>query len=219
MVKGSVAFWVKHDHADWATNSKDYEFNGPPNPDFNAQAIKHGDGAIEVILDGPTIPCYRRRVPMPPPSKDGVHVAVTWDLPKWTLYLNGQPVPDDPPKQMEQQTIKLVASPSHGPEVAMGITFSLSSPWSDNSVTVLAAPNIVDFTENADVAGANVRQVQVLQHTADTHKLSLDLQAHADETVLIQGNKVNVRLLTVYKVREDNQDFLGYDLLITSNEG
>jgi hypothetical protein len=216
--EGTVAFWIKHEHPDWATNSRDYRFAIPNTTHMKLVAIKHGDGTIEIILDGPGVLQYRRRVPMPPPSERGVFVVVQWKPPYWGLSLNAKPVPDEPPKQMEQGTIKLISSPFHGPEVVLGLAFSAIPPWSEKSVTLLVAPNIVDFKEQADVPGVKVRQIQVMQHTADTKTLSLDFQAHPEETVFIQGNKVKVRLLTVGKERHNNQDFPSFELLVTSNE-
>lgn len=88
--EGSITFWAKHDHSDWATNSHNYKWGPITHQGISAIAKKESNAAIEVSIDGPFGDsfCFRRQ--MPPCGPQGLFVAITWKDGLVSLYLNGE---------------------------------------------------------------------------------------------------------------------------------
>ncbi len=94
MDKGTIAFWMNHDHPDWATNNNAYKF-GPFNQGaIGVSAFKNADRTLEIRFAAEHFG-HTFRGPMPTPSDKGVHVRITWEN-EITLYVNGEKVQSAP---------------------------------------------------------------------------------------------------------------------------
>ena len=88
--EGTVSFWCRHEHPDWASNSAGYNFGTFEVQQMKFKATKHPDSNIELDIEGPL--GVHRNIHLPIPACDdvGLHVLITWQKPKITVYLNGQ---------------------------------------------------------------------------------------------------------------------------------
>ena len=89
--KGTIAFSIKHDHPDWATNDQSYNF-GPFDTGLGlaVRAVKHPDKTLEISVAGPMGMTHAFRGPMPAVGPRGTMVGVTWKDNELKLYLNGK---------------------------------------------------------------------------------------------------------------------------------
>lgn len=91
--EGTVSFWIRHEHSDWATNDKRYVF-GPIASDVGIafHVVKHPNKTLEISLSGPLGAMQAFMGPMPEAGPKGVYVVMTWKDKETKLYLNGEPV-------------------------------------------------------------------------------------------------------------------------------
>ena len=87
---GSVSFWLRGDDEDWATSSESVNF--PPFEDGPIQftARKRPDRTLEITIDGPFGQSFAFKTKCPKPTKDGVHVLMSWAAQKVSLYVQGK---------------------------------------------------------------------------------------------------------------------------------
>ncbi len=86
--EGTVEFWVRHDHADWMTNSNSYRF-GPFSASWmSVQVEKHPDGMVDVSLSGVFGEDFGFRHPIP--QGEALHIAISWEKPTVSLYFSGK---------------------------------------------------------------------------------------------------------------------------------
>ena len=90
--EGSMDFWLKHPHRDWATNDNGYRFGPFSYEGITCSAIKHPNRTIEISVRGPFDRRFTFRYPMPQCDERGLHVAITWKDDQVKLYLNGKHV-------------------------------------------------------------------------------------------------------------------------------
>ena len=93
--EGEIAFWINHAHADWATNNQSYKFGPIENDDAGITAFKKSDLSLEVRFMT-THSEHTFSVPVPEPTRNGIHVAVTWTPKEVTLRLNNTAVSSTP---------------------------------------------------------------------------------------------------------------------------
>jgi Concanavalin A-like lectin/glucanases superfamily len=89
---GTITFWLRHEHADWATNDSGYKFGVIKKDGIEASAVKNPDRTISVSLAGPFDQRFNFQTAIPPCEERGLFVALTWDNKEVKLYLNGQPI-------------------------------------------------------------------------------------------------------------------------------
>jgi hypothetical protein len=88
--EGSITFWARHEHPDWATNSHSYKWGPIAADHILVAASKDSDAAIEVEVSGPFGETFSFRQKMPLCGPHGLFVAVTWKDGEVILYLNGE---------------------------------------------------------------------------------------------------------------------------------
>src|SRR5262245_2244396 len=88
---GTIAFWCKHEHPDWTSNSAGYNFGTFEVQQMRFKATKHPDRHIELDIDGPLGVRHNVYLPIPACNHVGLHVAITWQEHKIIVYLNGRP--------------------------------------------------------------------------------------------------------------------------------
>lgn len=87
--EGTVDFWLKHEHGNWATNDYGYDFGRFQTRELSISALKHPDRTIELEISGP-FGQFNFRHPIPECDERGLYVAITWRDSEIQLYLNGQ---------------------------------------------------------------------------------------------------------------------------------
>ena len=90
--EGSMTFWLRHEHKDWATNNSSYNFGAVQTEDVSAKAVKHPDKSVEIKLLDPFNQSFSFRQPIPTCDDRGLFVALTWKDRQVKLYLNGNEV-------------------------------------------------------------------------------------------------------------------------------
>jgi hypothetical protein len=89
--EGSIAFWMRHPDADWATNDQSYRFNPVEIGPVRAWALKRPDKMVEFHVSGPLKREIVLEGKMPPVDASGLHVVITWSEKQVQLYLNAKP--------------------------------------------------------------------------------------------------------------------------------
>ena len=87
--EGSLAFWLKHEHTDWTTNSHQYSFGTLVLRCTKVTSIKHPDCTLELDIDGPFAQSHNVRLGIPPCDERGLFLAITWQRPEIKIYFNG----------------------------------------------------------------------------------------------------------------------------------
>ena len=92
--KGTISFWVRHDHPDWATNNNGYDFSKTPSSEtgVHVESMKNPNKTVTVIAYDGTGCAVEFTKTMPPVSTKGLFISLTWDWGKATLYLNGDSI-------------------------------------------------------------------------------------------------------------------------------
>ena len=90
--EGTIDFWLKHQHPDWATNGSGYKFGPFSHEDLSVKATKHPDKTLELQVFGPAQRSFTFKHPMPTCPPKGLYVAITWSASEVILYMNGKPV-------------------------------------------------------------------------------------------------------------------------------
>jgi hypothetical protein len=94
--EGSIAFLLKHEHPDWATNDRAYKFGPFDQVLVGIVAFKNADRTLEIRVAFPDF-FHTFRGPIPPLSDDGLRVMVSWkDKKEITLWMNGAKVQSAP---------------------------------------------------------------------------------------------------------------------------
>jgi hypothetical protein len=88
--EGTITFWLRHQHADWATNGHRYDLGRTYRSGVFVEAVKQPDRTIELSVSGPLGETFDMRSPIPPCDARGLFVAITWQGTKADLYLNGE---------------------------------------------------------------------------------------------------------------------------------
>ncbi len=88
--EGTIAFFLQHNDADWATNAKRYDFPLFDDGGITIQVVKDYDRTLEIQVHGPLGQSFRFIHLVPPPTDQGVHLAITWKRPQVWMYLNGE---------------------------------------------------------------------------------------------------------------------------------
>ena len=102
--EGTIVFWLKHEHKDWATNSASYNFGVTKVEGISAEAVKHPDKTLEIKLGGPFEKNFTFRNPVPPCDERGLQVAMVWKGDKVQFYLNGQLVETKEVEEISDET-------------------------------------------------------------------------------------------------------------------
>jgi hypothetical protein len=89
--EGSIAFRLRHNDPDWATNDKTYRFNTIETGPVRAWAMKKGDGTVEFHVSGPLKSEIVLEGRMPQLTTSDLHVVITWSQKQVQLYLNAVP--------------------------------------------------------------------------------------------------------------------------------
>jgi hypothetical protein len=89
--EGSIAFRLRHDDPDWATNDKSYRFNTVESGPIRTWAMKKADKTVEFHVSGPLKREIVLEGKMPPVDSNGLHVVITWSPTNVQLYLNAKP--------------------------------------------------------------------------------------------------------------------------------
>ena len=94
--KGTVTFWLKHEHPDWDTNNNGYNFkHADDQTGITIEAQKRPDKTLAISLGGTIEKKALFLGPMPKVEKPkGLFVAVSWSKSKIQLYLNDKLVQD-----------------------------------------------------------------------------------------------------------------------------
>jgi hypothetical protein len=87
--EGTIAFFVKHKHADWTSNADRYRFPDVRRDPIAVSAVKQPDGTIEITISGPFGGRYAFAAPIPPCDERGLHINLTWVDRRVMLSLNG----------------------------------------------------------------------------------------------------------------------------------
>ena len=88
--EGSISFRVRHQDADWATNSKPYEFPPLEAGKISALVVKHPTRRIEIRLVGALGSEMVFDGMLPPVRPEGLSVTITWSPKEVRLYLDGR---------------------------------------------------------------------------------------------------------------------------------
>lgn len=89
--EGSLAFRVRHDDKDWATNDKPYDFPPMQTGPIKAHVVKHPTRKIEIRIEGPLGAELVFEGKLPPVREEGLNIAVTWSAQQIRLFLDGRP--------------------------------------------------------------------------------------------------------------------------------
>jgi hypothetical protein len=87
---GSITFWAKHEHPDWASNSNGYDFGSFTGEGITVKMTKHPNRSVTFDIDGPFAKSFHLESAMPDCGPKGLFVAITWENKSLNLYLNGQ---------------------------------------------------------------------------------------------------------------------------------
>jgi len=87
--EGSITFWLRHEHKDWAKNNSGYTFGVVRMEDISAEAVKHPDKSVEIKCVGPFDQSFSFRQLLPACDDSGLFVALTWKDRQVKLCLNG----------------------------------------------------------------------------------------------------------------------------------
>lgn len=118
-----------------------------------------------------------------------------------------------------QKTVRIANSPiSPGIEVVGDMVMSVHVPWSKDDVTMIFNPALIGYKEEADKPGIGLRQLKVMQNTADTVTARFDFRTHNEQTILISGVQYVVRLLAIGSELYDGQKFPAFEFLVTWDE-
>jgi hypothetical protein len=90
--EGTITFWARHDHPDWATNNSGYDFSKTPSSEtgVHVESMKNPNKTVTVIAYDGTGCAVEFTKPMPTVSEKGLFVCVTWDWGQVKLYLNAK---------------------------------------------------------------------------------------------------------------------------------
>lgn len=90
-------------------------------------------------------------------------------------------------------------------------------PYNEEMVTLQINPAISDYEDVGSNSNENIkiRQIVVTQSNEDTRTIKLDVHNNSTETVEFNGEKFEVKLLSIGKVKKEGQDFPVFDLLVT----
>jgi hypothetical protein len=115
-----------------------------------------------------------------------------------------------------QKNVRIVNSPiSSAIEVVGDMVMSIQVPYSKDDVTMVFNPALVGYTENADRPGVQLRQMKVLQNTADTVTARFDFRAHNERIITVSGVPYTVKLLRIDSELYDGQKFPAFEFLVT----
>ena len=85
-------FFVYHPDADWRMNAHRYDFGVFSRGSLSVRTTKHGDGTIEVCVEGLGESIVTTRRAIPTTDQPGVMVGLTWSDREVVFYLCGQRV-------------------------------------------------------------------------------------------------------------------------------
>lgn len=89
--EGTVIFWLNHEHTDWSTNDKEYNFHKDSGNGIIIDAKKRPDKTLTVVMDGLLRKTVLFDAPMPKVEKpDGLHVCIRWKDREIQLLLNAK---------------------------------------------------------------------------------------------------------------------------------
>ena len=89
--EGSMAFWLRHEHKDWPTNSSAYNFGTIKFEDVAVEVVKYPDKKLEIKVTGPFDKVFMFSRPMPHCEGNACSVVLTWGNGNVHLDLNGKP--------------------------------------------------------------------------------------------------------------------------------
>jgi len=90
--EGSITYTLRHDDRDWYSNPDRYSFPPISQGGINVTTTKQPSGELELIIRGIFGTEFTFRESIPASAIDGLSVAITWNRPLVSLYLNGEPV-------------------------------------------------------------------------------------------------------------------------------
>ncbi len=117
-----------------------------------------------------------------------------------------------------QKTVRIVNSPvSPAIEVVGDMVMSVGAPGSKDDVAMVFNPCLIGYNQAADIPGIKLRQLKVIQETADTVKAKFDFRAHNEQIISISGVPYTVRLLCIDSELYDGQKFPAFEFAVTWN--
>jgi hypothetical protein len=90
--EGTISYFAKGEHSDWATNNNSYNFPNVEQGPIIVSSRKNPDKTVFVQINGPFGNSYDFREPIPLCDARGLHVAITWANNEVILYLNGKKI-------------------------------------------------------------------------------------------------------------------------------
>jgi DUF2971 family protein len=113
---------------------------------------------------------------------------------------------------LNEQTIRINLSPFH-PNVAIfgKLFFRIHVPYSDDEVTILTNPNLLNYQENTSHGGAQFRQVQLSVPTMQSRTLKFKKGLDEPQKVRIDDTDYEIQLLKIGKEKAGRQDFFFFE--------
>lgn len=102
-------------------------------------------------------------------------------------------------------------------EVVGGVLLAVHVPFSEKHVTIQVSPNVGHFQENQDRPSIRIRQVTVTTHNEDTRTLTFDFGSNNVQSVEVDGQSYEIKLLHIGKEKMEGQEFPFFEFLVTAN--
>ncbi len=115
----------------------------------------------------------------------------------------------------QAQTIRIHLSPSHPNIATVGkLSFRIHVPYNESEVTIQTNPNLLDYKENADQAGIEVRQVQLSVPSSQSRILRFVAGDNKFQKIRIDDTDYEIQLLKIGKEKDGRQEFFFFDFRI-----
>jgi hypothetical protein len=116
------------------------------------------------------------------------------------------------------QTIKINLSPFH-PNVAIfgKLSFRIHVPYSEDEVTIMTNPNLLNYQENTGHDGAQLRQVQLSVPTMHSRTLKFKIDRDEPQKIRIDNTDYEIRLVKIGKEKTGTQDFFFFEFGIVES--
>ena len=114
-----------------------------------------------------------------------------------------------------QKNIKIILSPFNSNlEIVDIMAIQIHVPYSENEVTILINPNIIEHLEKLDIPEVKIRQLEVITFTEQTKELKFDFKDNNIHKVKINEKTFEIKLMTIDKEKIQGQEFPYYEFFI-----